>query len=133
MQDSCRPWLSKTKIKTCKDETKTDIHDYGLPPEKNVMPSPYINTYSVFKSSKIYYSPQIHVEECKYKVKEEALKRLLLQILFFLILIMIFIQIVILIPVLNISIWKNITAANVAELAPLKKRNDELMPLRKRN
>ena len=74
----------------------------------------------------MYYS-QIHVEECKYKVKEEALKRsALVQIILFLIMVMIFIQIEIVILVLKISIWKNIMSTiNIAELTLLEKRNDE--------
>ena len=32
------------KNKNLQSESRTHIHDGGLPPEKNVMPSPYINT-----------------------------------------------------------------------------------------
>ena len=47
---------------------------------------------------------------------------------------MIFIQTVILIPVLFINIWKNkMSTMNVAESTSLKKQNDVLMPLTKRN
>ena len=66
----------KTKVKTFK-MVKT-LFSYDIIPEEKVEYEciSYISVDSVLKIDKKYY-PQVHLEQCKYKVKERKIKNLI--------------------------------------------------------